>query len=267
MSRFKNLKKDFTKFVSQLSPDEVREQLVLAYLQMEKCQEVLKGTDVEPEKMMDNGESSDLELFYRCKKNAKELAYLNKMVHEGKKVGTLQLEMKIDTKKFEKEIDSLREYLKPRIFDFETFLRLKGGLPKISERFLKRDLPKTKKEIEEKIVSEWEQRLQKNMDSLISTIKMPNEITSPKWAYIEDILAEYEKQFAKLKSSTRFAKGQNVWYMFGDRVQHSTIEYPMRDSDGIIIYKTALGHDTAECETFVSLEELMEYLKNTINEQ
>lgn len=224
MSRFKNLKKDFTKFVSQLSPDEVREQLVLAYLQMEKCQEVLKGNDVEPEKMMDNGESSDLELFYRCKKNAKELAYLNQSVDEGRK-----------------------------------------GVP--FEYNVKLDLPKLKKAIEEKIVSEWEQRLQKNMESLISTIKMPNEITSPKWAYIEDILAEYEKAFAKLKSSTRFAKGQYVWYMFGDRVQHSTIEYPMRDVDGIIIYKTALGHDTAECETFVSLEELMEYLKNTINEQ
>lgn len=205
MSKTKKLRKKFAAFASQLSPDECREQLVLAYLQMERCQQVLRGENVEPVAMKDNGESSDLELFYCCKKAAEELAYLNKMVHEGKKVGTLQLEVKIDTHKFEKEIDSLRENLKPHIFDLETFLRLKGGLPKISERFLKRDLP--------------------------------------------------------------FVKGQEVWYMFGDRVQHSTIEYPMRDVDGIIIYKTKLGHETAECETFGSLEELMENLKKTVNEQ
>lgn len=206
MSKTKKLRKKFTAFASQLSPDECREQLVLAYLQMEKCLQVLRGEDVEPVSMMDNGESSDLELFYRCKKAAEELAYLNKMVHEGKKVGTLQLEVKIDTHKFEKEFDSLREYLKPHIFDLETFLRFKGGLQKISERFLKRDLP-----------------------------------------------------------GFLFVKGQEVWYMFGDRVQHSTIEYMMSDVDSVT-YKTKLGHETAECEIFGSLEELMENLKKTVNE-
>ena len=82
MSKTKKLKKKFTAFASQLTPDECREQLVLAYLQMEKCLQVLRGEDVEPVAMMDNGESSDLELFYRCKKVSEELDYLNQ--NEGK---------------------------------------------------------------------------------------------------------------------------------------------------------------------------------------
>ena len=195
MSKIKRLKKRFTAFVNQLTPDQVRKQLVLAYLQMERCQQVLRGEDVEPVAMKDNGESSDLELFYMCKKAAEELAYLNEMAHEGKKVGTLEIEVKVDTHKFEKDIDSLCEYLNPRIFDLKTFLR-----------FMKRG-----------------------------------------------------------RSESLFEKGQEVWYMFGDRIQHSTIECPMRDVDGVTIYKTKLGHSTAECETFGSLEELLENLKKTIN--
>ena len=114
MGKSKRLGKRFTAFVNQLTPDQVREQLVLAYLQMEKCQNVLKGYDVEPVKMMDNGESSDLELFYRCKKASEELAYLNKMVHDGKKVGTLELEVKVDTRNFQNELDKIkiRDYIK-----------------------------------------------------------------------------------------------------------------------------------------------------------
>lgn len=168
MSKIKKLRKKFTAFASQLTPDECREQLVLAYLQMEKCQQVLRGEEVEPVTMMDNGESSDLELFYRCKKVAEELAYLNGIFQNHPDVIAL-------------------------------FVRFLG-------------------------------------DSNDSDSKL------------------------------RFAKGQEVWYMFGDRVQHSTIEYPMRDVDGVTIYKTKLGHDTAECETFCSLEELLENLKKTVNE-
>ena len=82
MSMTKKLKKKFTAFTSQLTPDECREQLVLAYLQMEKCMQVLRGADVEPISMMDNGESSDLELFYMCKKVREELDYLTE--NEGK---------------------------------------------------------------------------------------------------------------------------------------------------------------------------------------
>lgn len=197
MGSKKKIRKKFTEFVNRMSDDEVRKQLVLAYLQMEKCQQVLRGEDVEPVAMKDNGESSDLELFYRCKKAAEELAYLNKMVHDGKKVGTI------------------------------CFV---AELPMMDLRF---------------------------------DTGNPNSV---KWPFVETILAEYENEHAKKNSNGRFAKGQEVWYMFGDRVQHSTIEYPMRDVDGITIYKTKLGHETAECETFGSLEELMENLKKTVNE-
>ena len=73
------LKRRFTSFVNQLSPDECREQLVLAYLQMERCQEILRGDDVTHVTMMDNGMSSDLELFYLCKKVRRELDYLERL--------------------------------------------------------------------------------------------------------------------------------------------------------------------------------------------
>lgn len=55
-------------FVASLSDSDAREQLVRAYLQMERCQEVMEGKDVEPVEMMENGLDSDLELFYMCKK-------------------------------------------------------------------------------------------------------------------------------------------------------------------------------------------------------
>lgn len=97
MGKIGKLRKKFAAFVNQLSPDQVREQLILAYLQMEQCQRVLRGEDVEPVTMLDNGESSDLELFYQCKKAAEELSYLNKMAHDGKKVGSLEFELKFNT--------------------------------------------------------------------------------------------------------------------------------------------------------------------------
>ena len=122
MGKIGKLRKKFTAFVNQLSPDQCREQLVLAYLQMETCKNALKGYDVEPVEMMDNGESSDLELFYRCKKVAEELAYLNQMVHDGKKVGTLELEVKVDTnpailslKELRKEFSKMADSMKPKV--------------------------------------------------------------------------------------------------------------------------------------------------------
>ena len=101
----KNLRKRLTAFVNQLTPDQVREQLVLAYLQMEKCKNVLKGYDVEPVEMMDNGESSDLELFYRCKKAAEELSYLNEMVSKPDK--TIKFGVDVD---FSEAINQLRKF-------------------------------------------------------------------------------------------------------------------------------------------------------------
>ena len=255
MSKIERLKKRFTAFVNQLTPDQVREQLVLAYLQMENCQKVLKGYDVEPETMMDNGESSDLELFYRCKKAAEELAYLNKMVHDGKKVGTLVLEVKIDTRHLQNELDKikLRDYIKPTGFHLEPFLRFKEELPRISESL---QHVGTK----EMTVS-YEKR---NETFIFDNLENITKFTIGLW-HLKDLVKKSENRNPDW-SGFLFAKGQEVWYMFGDRVQHSTIEYPMRDADGVTIYKTKLGHETAECETFGSLEELMGNLKKTVNE-
>lgn len=204
MSKTNKLKKKFSAFVSELSLDECREQLVLAYIQMERCGQVLRGEEVDPVSMRDNGESTDLELFYQCRKVADELSYLNKIVYDGKKVGTLELEVKVDTRNLQNELDKIkiRDYIKPPYFPLEPFLRFKEELSRISE-----------------------------------SLPMP-----------------------------KYGKGQEVWYMFGDRVQHSTIDYPMRDVDGMTIYRTKLGHDTAECETFASVKELLEHLKKSINE-
>lgn len=55
-------------FVASLSNEEAREELIRAYLQMERCQQVLEGEEVEPVEMKENGLDSDLELFYMCKK-------------------------------------------------------------------------------------------------------------------------------------------------------------------------------------------------------
>ena len=89
MGKNKKLKKTIKEFVSQLTPEQLREQLALAYLQMELCIRALKGENVEPVEMMDNGHSSDLELFYSCKKSAAELAELNRVAARcsGKTIG------------------------------------------------------------------------------------------------------------------------------------------------------------------------------------
>lgn len=108
MSKIKKLKKKFKAFVSELSPDEVREQLALAYLQMELCQQVLRGEDVEPVAMKDNGLSSDLELFYLCKKKAEELALLEKE-KEKCKAGRITFTAEIDTSGLERDIDKIKK--------------------------------------------------------------------------------------------------------------------------------------------------------------
>ena len=64
----KEKKEKFRAFVNTLSEKEARKELVLAYLQMERCQQVLEGEDVKPVTMKENGLDSDLELFYMCKK-------------------------------------------------------------------------------------------------------------------------------------------------------------------------------------------------------
>lgn len=120
MSKTKKLRNKFTALANQLTLDECREQLVLAYLQMEKCLQVLRGEDVEPIAMKDNGESSDLELFYMCKKVREELDYLNQ--EESKKQGDkITIGVDVDCseairhlKEFKNEFERLRIDAKQR---------------------------------------------------------------------------------------------------------------------------------------------------------
>lgn len=109
MSKISKLRKKFTAFVNQLSPDQVREQLILAYLQMEQCQRVLRGVDVEPVEMLDNGESSDLELFYQCKKTAEELSYLNEISSKPDK--TIKFGVDVDCSEAINQIKKFYEQL------------------------------------------------------------------------------------------------------------------------------------------------------------
>lgn len=147
MSKSKRLRKRFTAFVNQLTPDQVREQLVLAYLQMEKCQNVLKGYDVEPVKMMDNGDNSDLELFYRCKKTAEELAYLNGIVAtKPQPTRKGRVDFKVDVSEQVQRLRALAEsfrklgkYMEPRQLTIgkEVFFLSKGSIHKsILEDFI-----------------------------------------------------------------------------------------------------------------------------------
>ena len=73
MTRRLSDRKAFRSFVNSLTEEQVREQLVLSYLQMECCNRILHGEEVLPVKMLDNGRSSDLELFYECVKIREEL--------------------------------------------------------------------------------------------------------------------------------------------------------------------------------------------------
>lgn len=63
-------KKKLQEFVDSLTENEARGQLYLAYMMMERCIRVLQGYDVSPVKMKDNGLSSEMELFYQCKRTA-----------------------------------------------------------------------------------------------------------------------------------------------------------------------------------------------------
>ena len=74
----RDIAKEFMTFVDGLSEKECRRELFNAYLQMERCLSILRGEKAKPVVMKDNGESSDLELFYTCKKVRQELDYLNK---------------------------------------------------------------------------------------------------------------------------------------------------------------------------------------------
>lgn len=148
MGKIGKLRKKFTAFVNQLSPDQVREQLILAYLQMEQCQRVLRGDDVEPIEMLDNGESSDLELFYQCKKSAEELAYLNNELSKPETMMGNPFALKIDISEYPLHFDtsdplnSLKELrkcfermkfdMRPKVLDVgtEVYFLSKGRIHK-----------------------------------------------------------------------------------------------------------------------------------------
>lgn len=104
------LRSRLDEFVGKLSIADLREQLVLAYMQMECCQEVLRGEDVEPVEMMDNGLSSDLELFYQCKKVSEELSYLNKELSAAE---TFKYHSTIKPTK--EVLDMIRKYARERV--------------------------------------------------------------------------------------------------------------------------------------------------------
>jgi len=138
MGKNKRLRKRFAAFVNQLSPDQVREQLVLAYLQMERCQRVLRGEHVCPVPMMDNGKSSDLELFYRCKKVSEELDYLNEKESKqgGKKIS---IGVDIDTTDAIKHIKDLKK--EHEKFGAKTYIK-NNIKPRKEEYVMKVDLKK-----------------------------------------------------------------------------------------------------------------------------
>jgi hypothetical protein len=73
----KELKERLAAFAESLSPEEAREQLVLAFLHMERCRQVLRGEDAVPVVMKHNGEDTALELFYQCRKVREELDWLD----------------------------------------------------------------------------------------------------------------------------------------------------------------------------------------------
>lgn len=221
MGNTKKLREKFTAFVNQLSPDECREQLVLAYLQMEKCCKALKGDNVEPVKMMDNGESSDLELFYRCKKVRKELDLLERdsscRGSEGIRFG-INVELVPLDVEFHDLDDEIREFFENNGKRFHVFLS----------------------------------------ETMNNNGTVPFETL---FGLFRDLNGE-----AGDKEESRFKKGDGVWYMYGDKVQYSVIDYPMKDKDGTVIYRTKSGHNTAECETFGTMDDLLDYLKDNANE-
>lgn len=56
------------KTLDDLTPAELREQVLLCHEHMQRCCEVLDGADMEPVELVDVNDSADLELFYKCKR-------------------------------------------------------------------------------------------------------------------------------------------------------------------------------------------------------
>ena len=72
-------RKELKAFVSGLSASSARRELLLAYEMMEDCTAILRGeTPPVPVEMLDNGLSSDLELYYTCIERMEQVRELKK---------------------------------------------------------------------------------------------------------------------------------------------------------------------------------------------
>ena len=150
---------------------------------------MLRGDDVKPVAMTDNGMSSDLELFYLCKKVREELD-------------------SSDDGDYEEDDEDYMEV---------TF----SG---------------------------------KSVDEVVGKLK---DFFSGK---------QSGEEGGDGGQQCMYSVGDRIWYMYGDMIQHSQVKSIMHDSDGMVIYGTRLGHKTAECETFGSLDELINSLRRNVHE-
>jgi len=210
----KELKKKFEKFVNAMTEEEVRKELVLAYLQMERCQQVLRGEDVKPVTMRDNGESSDLELFYRCKKCAEELAYLKNMASKSKKDITKliknaikfgELSAQIESKSLQSPIEGISENTASYWDEFKR-------------KFSNNDSDNIKISIKRDNDSISFSHL-KNIDSMSISLKALKRIVDGK-VYSEDVLLEKKDEDSindkEIKDSKKvFHPFETVWYCNG----------------------------------------------------
>lgn len=228
MSKIKRLRKRFTAFVNQLTPDQCREQLVLAYLQMEKCQNVLKGYDVEPVEMMDNGDSSDLELFYQCKKAAEELSYLNEMVSKPDK--TIKFGVDVDCSEAINQIQKFCEQLS-----------------KIGKAAKKHNIPN---------------------DAFVLKMDLHKFYEPLKFDTSNDLdMLKLREKFRKMAESMKLRVlevGTEVYYLSKGRIHKSVVEafVGLVEGDGMPVCKVK-GHDNAIPATYLyaTPKELVKILK------
>ncbi len=228
MSKINKLRKKFTAFVNQLSPDQVREQLILAYLQIEQCQRVLQGKNVEPFEMLDNGESSDLELFYQCKKAAEELSYQNEMVSKPDK--TIKFGVDFDCSEAINQIQKLCEQLK-----------------KIGKATKKHNIPE---------------------DAFVLKIDLHKFYEPLKFDTSNDLdMLKLREKFRKMAESMKLRVlevGTEVYYLSKGRIHKSVVEdfVGLVEGDGMPVCKVK-GHDNAIPATYLyaTPKELVKILK------
>ena len=105
----KDLKARLAAFAERLSCEEAREQLVLAFLHMEHCRQVLRGEDAVPVVMKDNGEDTALELFYQCRKAREEIDWLDGETDDDEDI---VYHIDLDTTKLEQGLKRARKLIR-----------------------------------------------------------------------------------------------------------------------------------------------------------